>query len=257
MALANDLYTYRRLAKPNLKPAGLNLENQDWPTTLPGPPANIQSIEAEQIKDSVLKQAAADRVLYFNTLTPVYRVDADPAAIRLNNHGVAYLDCDLPKAFRCLRQATRIDPDFGLAWNNLGLVYLEIGELEQAAEYFHRAIHHDEGLDIAHGNAGLASLEAGDYPAAWDLINQAISLDPQEPIHYNSLGILWLELSSPREAIQCFDIAIQLNPELPMPYHNRGRACLQLEDYGQAEKDFATADRIDLNATAPPAGAAL
>ena len=256
MALANDLYNYRRLAKP------ISDTNRDRPLAnagqfrLPKLPVNLREIEPERIKPAALQQAAADRVLYFTTIPVTYAVDADGAAVQLNNRGLEYLDFDLPRAFRCLRDAVKLDPGFALAWNNLGLVYLEIGDLEQAAKYFNKAIVQDETLDIAYGNAGLAHIEAGDYEAAWQHLDHAISLDPQEPIHYNSLGILCLELEYPHQAIQCFDLAIQLNPELPMPYHNRGRAYIQLGDYQQAQKDIDQAYRID-QAELQPAGAML
>lgn len=256
MALANDLYNYRRLAKPILNTSRDRPLANSGQFQSPQLPVNLRELEPERIKPAILQQAAADRVLYFTPIPVPYEVNADHAAIQLNNRGLEYLDFDLPRAFRCLRTAVKLDPGFALARNNLGLVYLEIGDLEQATQYFNQALVLDETLDIAHGNAGLAHLEAGDYAAARQHLDHAISLDPQEPIHYNSLGIFCLELEYPHEAIQCFDLAIQLNPELPMPYHNRGRAHLQLGNYQQAEKDIDTAYRID-QAELQPAGATL
>lgn len=245
MTLANELYTYRRLPKTTF---GTNSNRHDAEAVqFPRPkrPTDLAAINRHQIEHSVLQQAAAERVLYFTATSSVYEVDAHPRAIRLNNYGVKYLDFDLPRAFRCFRDATTLDPSFPLAWNNLGLVYLQIGDLKQATEHFETAIIKGETLDIAWGNAGLAYLEAGDYEAAWQHLDQAINLDTQESIHYNNLGILCLELDFPQEAIQLFDLAIKLDPKLPMLYHNRGRAHIRLGNAKQGDKDIIKAYRMD------------
>ena len=133
------------------------------PHRLPSAPLDIKRAQA---KHNSLQQASADRILGFTTIPFTYDGEANAAAIRLNNHGVEYLELDLPKAFRCLRDATKLDPNFALAHNNLGLAYLEIGELKPTFRRFDKAIILDETLDIAYGNAGLAHIEAGRHEAA-------------------------------------------------------------------------------------------
>ena len=245
MTLANDLYTYRRLPKTILETAP-HRKTDSGHFDLPQRPPSLPDIDRHQIEQNVLQQADADRVLYFTT-HHTYKVDADPAAVDINNRGLNYLNYDLARAFRCFRDATKTDPGFALAWNNLGLVYLEIGDLDQANHCWIQAINIDETLDIAYGNAGLTALENGNYAKAWQHLNQAISLDPNEPIYYNSMGILCLELNYPHDAIHWFNLAIELNPNLPMPYHNRGRAYLLLNDYQKADHDIKKAYQLDVD----------
>ena len=51
----------------------------------------------------------------------------------------------LGQAERLLRRATEEDPGFPAAWNNLGVILLEKGEIAEASEVFRRAFATDNG----------------------------------------------------------------------------------------------------------------
>ncbi|WP_296423609.1 tetratricopeptide repeat protein [Yoonia sp.] len=51
----------------------------------------------------------------------------------------------LGQAERWLRRATEEDPDFPPAWNNLGVILMEKGEISEASEVFRRAFAADNG----------------------------------------------------------------------------------------------------------------
>ncbi|MGR3756746.1 MAG: tetratricopeptide repeat protein [Tranquillimonas sp.] len=74
----------------------------------------------------------------------------------------------LGQAERLLRQAVKEDPAFVPAWNNLGVVLMERGEIGEASEVFRRAFALDSGRsDLVRNNLALAlaKLDAREYPA--------------------------------------------------------------------------------------------
>ena len=233
----NSLYTYRCL--PKLDPAKADGKNgaAAQPNTVLTP-AQIAALTQQRSENDIAQQAGADRALIYNDPAPDYSNPIAAQAARWNNHAIAYLNHDLSRAFRCLRDAIATDPSSATPWNNLGLIYLQIADLKQAKAHFQQAINRDETLDTAYGNAGLAALEARDYNTAWQRLNQAHNLDPNEPVHCNSLGIFCLELGLSQEAILWFNRATTLEPNLPKPYYNRGRAYIQLDDYPQANQNI-------------------
>ena len=69
----------------------------------------------------------------------------------------------LGQAERLLRRATREEPDFPAAWNNLGVILLEKGEYAEASAVFRRAFATDNGnSDQIRENLALALANLGD-----------------------------------------------------------------------------------------------
>ncbi len=54
----------------------------------------------------------------------------------------------LGQAERLLRRAVEEDPDFAAAWNNLGVILMETGQLAEAVEVFRRAFATDSGQSV-------------------------------------------------------------------------------------------------------------
>ena len=75
----------------------------------------------------------------------------------------------LGQAEKLLRRATREDPEFPAAWNNLGVILLEKGDYAEASEVFRRAFATDNGnSDQIRENLrlALANLEDPNYDPA-------------------------------------------------------------------------------------------
>ena len=192
----------------------------------------------------LLRTAKAERALYIEPMERVYATDAEPIAMRRNNLGMKYLGHDLAKAFRNFLEAVARDDNFALAHNNLGLVFLEIGDIVRAVEHFDKAVELDGTLDIAYGNRGLARLEHGDFENAYWDFQTALEIDGHDPMHHNNVGVLFLEVEMPAIACEYFSTAITLDPENPLSYKNRGLAYREMGEEERALDDFNTA--IDL-----------
>ena len=250
MTAVRDQYNYRRLPKAAGIPQAVQPGQRSFSGTLT-PVEDIGTLLHKPLtpgqKETILlrtaKAARAPR--YMELMERAYEVEADPLAIRRNNLGMKYLEHDLTKAFRNFLDAVEIDDDFALAHNNLGMVFLEIGELQAAISHFGRAIALDEGLDVAYGNRGLALLELSRFDEAFHDFQAALALDPNDGMHHNNAGILFLDLEEPKTALDYFNEAIRLAPEEPMPYLNRGLALREMGEFQKARRDFQMATEIE------------
>ena len=204
-----------------------------------------KSLTRAQRERILLRTARAERALYVEPFDRIYETQADAIAVRRNKLGLNYLEHDLAKAFRNFLEAVALDENFALAHNNLGLVFLEIGDLFNAIEHLNKAIELDDNLDVAYSNRGLAHLERGDFEAAYDDFGKALELDRYDPMHYNNAGVLFLDLEVPAKACDYFNAAIELDPNNPLPYKNRGLAYREMGDDQQARADFIKATALE------------
>ena len=249
MTAVRDDYNYRRIAKP---PRFGSRAEPCAPVFVPhtAPDADTAQMVRKSLSNAereriLLRTARAERALYVEPYERTYETEADAIAVRRNNLGMKYLEHDLAKAFRNFLEAVSQDEDFALAHNNLGLVFLEIGDLFKAFEHLDRAIELDDTLDVAYCNRGLAHLELGDFEAAYEDFGKALELDQYDPMHYNNAGVLFLDLEAPAKACDYFNTAIDLDPNNPLPYKNRGLAYREMGDNRQARADFIKATALE------------
>ena len=77
------------------------------------------------------------------------------AGQRVMNEGHASSEADWQAAQEGFELATRIQPELGRAWNNLGIVYRHQGRIDDARDAYHRALALDAGFGSAARNLSL------------------------------------------------------------------------------------------------------
>ena len=93
----------------------------------------------------------------------------------------------------------------------------------------------------------VSLIDKGDYLEARHLLEGLDSSYYHNELYYDLLGVLEMKESDYESAIMHFDMAIKLDPEFVVPYHNRAVAYKKIGQYDKAEKDFATALKINSN----------
>ena len=214
-------YNYRLLPRTTV-------EKPD-PGIAPEPPHDWTGWENRLRHSSMNEEDRERRLTKLARLERAVRVHHIPLgynpALERNDLGLRYLDMgDMPRAFRQLRGAVSQDPTMAMLHNNIGAMYLEIGDLERAGHYLSQAVLHQEDLDTAYGNRALVHIEQGQYLEAYQDLAVAIRLAPGDPAHHNNMGVLSLEAGFPETALACFMSAIQLDPTSPMYHSNLGFA---------------------------------
>ncbi len=104
------------------------------------------------------------------------------------------------------------DTTDAMAWNNLGLVYIQAGNYEPAEAAMNKAIALDATSAPFHSNLGFVYLNLGRYPEAEATLTKAIQLDSAFANPRKHLGMVFFKTNRPEEARQNFLKAIALNP---------------------------------------------
>jgi protein O-mannosyl-transferase len=138
-----------------------------------------------------------------------------------------------------------------VAYNNLGLVYDDLGRSAEAMENFSRAIKIMPNYAQAHTNLGIIYTKLGRWQDAIDEYQQAIKYKPDFAAAYNNLGLAYDDLGRSAEAIEDFKRAIRIKPDyaeshtnLGIVYTKLGRWPDAIDEHQQAIKfkpDFAEA----------------
>jgi glycosyltransferase involved in cell wall biosynthesis len=137
---------------------------------------------------------------------------------------------NLTQALYHYQAATQIDlvPMLKLgAYNNLGNIYKEMGNLIEAKTAYQQVLQIDPNLAIAHYNLGMTLRAMGDYRGAITAYRQAIQLNPQAAEAYQNLGVALLQIGQVLESREAFQQAIVLHEQNHSTEAQRLRQALQ------------------------------
>lgn len=99
--------------------------------------------------------------------------------------------------------------------NNIGVVFFQRQLWSQAIQYYHRSLSKDPQFAMAWLNLGLVRLEQKDYPEALRVLQEAVRLDSTAPSHYNALGKAYYGLGRVPEALQAWTSSLRIQPDQP------------------------------------------
>jgi tetratricopeptide (TPR) repeat protein len=137
---------------------------------------------------------------------------------------------NLTQALYHYQAATQVDllPALKLgAYNNLGNIYKETGNLIRAKTVYQQVLQIDPNLAIAHYNLGMTLRAMGEYKGAIAAYRQAIQLNPQAAEAYQNLGVVLLQIGQVLESREAFKNAIVLHEQNHSTEAQRLRQALQ------------------------------
>jgi tetratricopeptide (TPR) repeat protein len=112
------------------------------------------------------------------------------------------------------------NPQSFLAHNNLGWVYKDRHEYEQAAEYFRQALRLKPVFFEARNNLGSTLTVMGRYDEALEQLQNALRIAPNSADAHNNLGVALAMKGSVEEAITHFAEAVRLRPDFADAAYN-------------------------------------
>jgi tetratricopeptide (TPR) repeat protein len=143
----------------------------------------------------------------------------------------------------------RRNPGSAFAHNNLGSVYLGIGEDARAEAELREALRLDPGHAGALNNLGLVAQRRGDLAAARRLYQQAIAARPTQADAWNNLGTLHQAEGDLPQAVAAYHEAVRLDPGTPRFLANLGEV---LAAQGRRQEAAVLLERaIRLDPTVP------
>ena len=85
---------------------------------------------------------------------------------------------ELQEAIKRLNKATHLYPKYAVAYNNLAVIYGQLGDRVHENEALQKAIGVNPNFALAYVNLGRMEMKANNYPAAEPLLAKAAELDP-------------------------------------------------------------------------------
>ena len=158
---------------------------------------------------------------------------------------------DQAKAIGYLKEALHRDPEYAMAWVELGRAYsreASRGWVPQSEGFERARVAVDRGLalepDLPEGYAAKAWIQMGydmDLPGATASIARALKLSPANAAVLRMAGHLTSYKGRFEEGIEFFRRAIEQDPLTAIPYHNLGIALDNVDRFAEAEQAYQKA----------------
>jgi len=156
-----------------------------------------------------------------------------------NNLAVILLQLGkLQEAKSSCQKAIEINPNYLSAHNNLGAIFKKLGELQKAVSSCQKAIEINPNNMSAHNNLGAIFYELGELQKAKNCYQKAIEINPNNMSAHNNLGAAFYELGELQKAVSSYQKAIEINPNNMSGYYNLGEIFRNLKEFQKAANCF-------------------
>ncbi len=129
------------------------------------------------------------------------------------------------------------NPNCWVGHNNLGFLFLEKGQVDEALEQFQKVLEINPNYAEAYNNLGNALLQKGQLGKAIDQFQKALEINPNYAEAHSNLGNALLQEGQLDDAIDHFQKGLQINPNYSECHYNLGNALL-----GDGQLDEAIAE---------------
>ncbi len=151
----------------------------------------------------------------------------------------------LEPAWVVVHEVLNADPRNAAAVQMRGLIYAQLGHMNEAVADFRQAVALTPNDPVAHNNLGNALRPLGQWEASLRACERALALAPDYPDAQLSHANALLDLGRPAEAVTGYDRLLQRSPRDARALSNRGLALRSLNRAGDAVESFERALAID------------
>jgi tetratricopeptide (TPR) repeat protein len=137
------------------------------------------------------------------------------------------------------------NPDCWMAYNNLGPILEQKGQMDKAMIYYQKALEINPNYAEAHNNLGNDLIQMGRVNEALVHFQRAVEIDPNLADAQNSLAHALFQTGHIDEALAHYQRALEINPSYTEPYNNFGGYLLQKGDLDGAIAQFQKALKIN------------
>ena len=137
-------------------------------------------------------------------------------------------------AIGSLNKVLEINPEHDKTWFTLGTAYETDGNIEKAIEHYLKAIDINTGYSKAYGNLGKLYTEKQDYKKAEDILKTIVQIDTEYSDGFMRLGLLYLDLENYDGAASNLEKSIALDDKDYNKFFNLASAYNHLEKWNEA-----------------------
>ena len=123
---------------------------------------------------------------------------------------------ELESAFAYLQRALAIAPGYSDAHTNIGVMLMKRGQLQAAVEHHQKAIALDPANARAHSGLGVTLLKQGLRDEGWARLHTAVKLNPLNAVAQWNFAKALAESGHPNEAFEHYAQALHIRPDDPL-----------------------------------------
>jgi tetratricopeptide (TPR) repeat protein len=143
------------------------------------------------------------------------------------------------------RTTIATNPDCWMAYNNLGVIQFEKGNVEDAIEKYQQSLGLHPDYPEAHYNLGSALLQNGYADEAIRHCEEALKIQPNEPDAHIVLGNAFMATQDVDRAIAQYQQALTLRPEDSNAHYNLGIALQEKGETDRAAREYEKARKYE------------
>ena len=177
----------------------------------------------------------------------------DRSAVSLLERGVELDQAGrLQDAIAAEEEAVQLDPKLVRAHVNLIILYGRTGDFQRAGEHFQRVVALDpKHVPDAYYNFGVLLLNRGELDEAAECFRKALELEPDYADAHNDLGLLFERQGKLPEAAAEYRKAVEEKPDFRKAHFNLGRILVNQQRYPEAIHELEqTLTPVDENTSA-------
>ena len=163
----------------------------------------------------------------------------------LNAGNKSYKRGDLGKATSYYEKALEFDPEFYLAYFQLGVLQKKQGKSKAAIESLNRVIEIKPDHDKTWFTLGTAYETDGNVDMAIDHYKKAIDINPGYSKAYGNLGKLYTDKQKFKEAEDVLKTIVQLDSDYSDGFMRLGLLYIELENYEDAANNLKRSTELD------------
>ena len=130
---------------------------------------------------------------------------------------------------------------------NAGNKSYKRGNLSKATSYYQKALEFDPNFYLAYYQLGVLEKKLGHSQTAIDHLNKVIEIKPEHDKTWFTLGSIYESDGNTELAIEHYNKAIELNPGYSKAYGNLGKLYTESQEYKLADDVLKTVTQIDPN----------
>ncbi len=152
---------------------------------------------------------------------------------------------DFSSAIQALESAIEIEPGSETVFYNLGRLYQDQEDWNQAADYYRKTIQIAPRSSYAHNNLGMIEREQGNIDKAIECYKKAIECQPDLAEAWNNLGTALQDQLKWPESVEHHRRAIELKPDYAQAHFNLGNGYRCQDQFAEAIDCYNRALTLD------------